>query len=161
VALRVQLLLPLLLLVAAACGGEQGTGKAAQAPQPQPQASAPAMPRSSAPADARLYFAELTDGAIVSNPIQVVFGLDGMTVVPAGTDAPASGHHHLIIDAPLPALDRPIPADANHVHFGTGSTSTTLELAAREHTLQLLLGDHLHIPHEPPVVSEKIRITVE
>ncbi|MGB5245530.1 MAG: DUF4399 domain-containing protein [Woeseia sp.] len=156
----VRLVLPFLLL-AGACSQQPDQ---ASVTDPAPSKAAPivqTMPRTAAPADARLYFVGLADGAVVSSPLQVSFGLDGMTVVPAGTDAPASGHHHLIIDAPLPAFDRPIPADANHVHFGTGATSTTIELTPGQHSLQLLLGDYLHIPHQPPVVSEKIQITVE
>lgn len=155
-----RLLFPFLLLINA-CGDDKGAKTPAKASQPPSQKSAPEMPRSAAPATARLYFVAPSDGAVLSNPVEVVFGLDGMTVVPAGTDAAASGHHHLIIDAPLPAFDRPIPADANHVHYGTGSTATTLELPPGEHTLQLVLGDYLHIPHQPPVMSDVIRITVE
>jgi hypothetical protein len=72
-----------------------------------------------------------------------------------------SGHHHVLIDAELPAMDMPIPADANHVHFGDGSSTTELTLEPGEHTLQLLFADHLHIPHDPPVYSDRITITVE
>ncbi len=91
----------------------------------------------------------------------MVFGLKGMGVAPAGTDKENTGHHHLIIDAPLPPLDEPIPADDHHVHFGGGQTETTIELAPGTHTLQLLLADQNHVPHEPPVVSDRITITVE
>jgi hypothetical protein len=84
-----------------------------------------------------------------------------MGVAPAGVAHPSTGHHHLLIDVPLgdPAL--PIPADEQHRHFGAGQTETTVELAAGEHTLQLVVGDHLHIPLDPPVVSERITITVK
>ena len=84
-----------------------------------------------------------------------------MTVVPAGDDTPHSGHHHLLIDTGLPEMGLPIPADANHVHFGDGRTETEIELEPGQHTLQMLLGDHLHIPHDPPLVSEQITINVE
>ena len=110
---------------------------------------------------ARLFFITPADGATVSNPISVQFGLEGMAVAKAGDKQPASGHHHLLIDTGLPNLDLPIPADSNHVHFGDASTSTEITLEPGEHTLQLLLGDYLHRPHEPPVVSESITITVE
>lgn len=152
--------LPLLLLVAA-CGDKPDQEITRESPRSEPQATNQAMPRSAAPADARLYFVEPTDGAVVSSPFTVVFGLDGMNVVPAGTNAPASGHHHVIVDAELPPLDRPIPADSRHIHFGDGRTETTLELPPGQHTLQLLLGDYLHIPHDPPVTSGQITITVE
>lgn len=115
-----------------------------------------------APEGAAVYFISPADGAVVSNPVTVRFGLRGMGVAPAGVERDATGHHHLLIDLPtLPALDQPIPTDEQHRHFGAGQTETTLELAPGQHTLQLLLGDQLHVPHVPPVVSEKITITVE
>jgi Domain of unknown function (DUF4399) len=107
-----------------------------------------------------LYIIAPADNATVTSPVTVRFGLKGMGVAPAGIQLPDTGHHHLLIDADLPPLDKPIPADANHVHFGKGQTETTLTLAPGKHTLQLILGDHLHIPHQPAVVSQKITITV-
>ncbi len=89
------------------------------------------------------------------------FGLDGMDLVPAGTDRPNSGHHHIVIDHELPDMSLPVPKDAQRVHFGDGRSKTELELAPGPHTLQLLLADHLHIPHDPPLYSEQISITVE
>lgn len=115
-----------------------------------------------APEDARAYIITPMDGETVSSPVTVRFGLRGMGVAPAGVVQNNTGHHHLLIDVEeLPDLERPIPADDQHRHFGGGQTQTTIELEPGEHTLQLLLGDHLHIPHEPPVMSEKIRIRVE
>ena len=110
---------------------------------------------------AALYFIEPQDGATVSNPVVVKFGLSGMGVAPAGVEKEKTGHHHLIIDADLPAMDEAVPNDENHRHFGGGQTETTVELAPGTHTLQLLLGDWSHIPHNPPVMSEQITITVE
>jgi len=72
-----------------------------------------------------------------------------------------TGHHHLIVDAPLPDLATTIPTDDQHRHFGSGQTQTDITLSPGTHTLQLVLGDYLHVPHTPPVVSEKITITVE
>ena len=149
----------------AACGQrEEGasTGSAEPAPVQSAQSSAPpSMPRQPAPANARLYFVTPADGDTVSSPVRVEFAVDGMEVVPAGTEAANSGHHHIIVDVDLPPMNLPIPADANHVHFGDGSSSAELTLEPGEHTLQLLFADHLHIPHDPPVVSERITITVE
>ena len=118
------------------------------------------LPRSESPDGARVFFITPADGDTVESPVFIEFGIEGMTVVPAGTAQEHSGHHHLIINAELPRPDMPIPANDNYVHFGDGSTSTSIELPPGEHSLQLLLGDHLHIPHNPPVSSEKITITV-
>ncbi len=115
---------------------------------------------SSAPKNAKVYFITPADGDVVSNPITIRFGLRGMGVAPAGVEKPGTGHHHLLVDTPLPAAGEPIPKDARHLHFGGGQTETTLSLVPGVHTLQLVLGDHNHIPHVPPVVSEKITITV-
>lgn len=127
------------------------------------------MPVQPSPDNAELYFIMPTDGETVSGPVTVKFGLHGMGVAPAGafqdpstlTQFPHTGHHHIIIDGELPPMNMPIPANETYVHFGTGATETTLNLAPGEHTLQLILGDALHMPHNPPVVSEKITITVE
>lgn len=120
-----------------------------------------ALARTPAPENAEIYFINPTDGATVSNPVQVRFGLRNMGIAPAGIDKGDTGHHHLLIDTDLPPMDQPIPSDGHHRHFGGGQTETTLELKPGTHTLQLLLGDHNHIPHEPPVVSEEITIMVE
>ena len=159
--LRILALLPL-LTVNGACSGDNAQEQDVQnAARAGTDTAAAALPRSTAPQGVRLYFKEPTDGAVVTSPVHIEFGLDGMDVVPAGTQAPMGGHHHVSIDSELPPFDLPIPADAHHVHFGDGSTATDTELAPGKHTLQLLLGDHLHIPHQPPVYSETITITVE
>lgn len=118
------------------------------------------VPRTASPAGARLYFVSPSDGATVSSPVTVRFGLSGMGVAPSGVKRENTGHHHLLVDTVLPALDAPVPADPKHVHFGGGQTETELSLAPGKHTLQLLMGDENHVPHDPPVVSEKITITV-
>lgn len=114
-----------------------------------------------APAGAKVYFVEPTDGATVTSPVKVKFGLSGMGVAPAGVEHDKTGHHHLLINTGLPDLEYPIPADDNYVHFGGGQTETTVELPKGTHTLQLLMGDWSHIPHDPPVKSEVITITVK
>jgi len=126
------------------------------------------LDRQPAPENAQLYFVAPAHGEVVTSPVTVKFGLQNMGVAPAlsfqdagsMTQFPHTGHHHIVIDAPLPPLDQPVPANANYVHFGTGATQATLDLAPGEHTLQLILGDSLHIPHDPAVVSEQITITV-
>lgn len=130
-------------------------------PPPAPAPAAPPSPaRSAAPAGAAAYIISPADGATVTNPVHIVFGLRGMGVVPAGIERDGAGHHHLLVDTDPPPFDAPIPSDAQHVHFGAGQTETELELAPGTHTLRLLLGDHLHIPHDPPVMSEPITIEV-
>ena len=116
-----------------------------------------------APEGAKVYFINLKDGDTVKSPVTVQFGLAGMGVAPAGTEKENTGHHHILIDATLEgdALNEPVPADDNHKHFGGGQTETVIELSPGEHTLQLVLGDWTHIPHNPPVMSERITITVE
>ena len=119
------------------------------------------LPRSDAPAGANAYIVSPADGERVSSPVRVIFGLQGMGVAPAGVQAPNTGHHHLLIDADsMPPQSTPLPANEQVRHFGAGQTETVLELAPGRHTLQLVLGDHLHIPHQPPVQSQPITITV-
>jgi len=146
-----------------------------QSPPPAPAATAPAAApaaapspppaafvRKPAPAGAMAYIIEPADAATVTNPVRVVFGLKGIGVAPAGTDRADAGHHHLLIDSGLPTdLGVPIPNDDTHKHFGGGQTETTLTLAPGKHTLQLLLGDHLHVPFDPPIASSVVTIEVQ
>jgi hypothetical protein len=112
-------------------------------------------------ASAEVYIISPKDGEEVSSPVEVIFGLQGMGIAPAGINFPNTGHHHLLIDLDqLPDLKSGIPADAQHLHFGKGQTQALIELDPGEHSLQLLLGDWMHVPHETPVVSEKIKILV-
>ncbi len=101
------------------------------------------------------------DGEYLDSPVTVVFGLSGMGIAPAGVDRAETGHHHLIIDAHLPPMRQVIPLSEKYRHFGGGQTETVIELPSGKHTLQLILGDMLHIPHDPPVISQKITITVK
>ena len=120
-----------------------------------------AVEKSSAPGRAMLYIISPQDGDTVSSPVKVIFGLNGMGIAPAGIKMKNTGHHHLLIDlAQLPDLNIPIPSDEHHKHFGKGQTEALIELDKGEHTLQLILGDHMHVPHEPPIISKKIRIKV-
>jgi hypothetical protein len=114
-----------------------------------------------APADVHLYIGWPNDGEVIrASSFRVWFGMRNMGVAPAGVAKPNTGHHHLLIDTDLPPLDEEIPADRNHVHFGNGQTETRISLPPGKHTLQLLMGDHDHIPHNPPVISRKITVTV-
>ncbi|MBZ0218289.1 MAG: DUF4399 domain-containing protein [Fimbriimonadaceae bacterium] len=122
-----------------------------------------------APEGAKPYIVNLEDGMTTTSPVKVIFGLSGMGVAPAGTDQANTGHHHVLVDRPplgqgedgADEFDANIPADEHHIHFGKGQTETMLDLAPGSHTLQLVLGDKDHIPHNPPVVSDVITITVK
>ena len=110
----------------------------------------------------KLYFIEPKDGATLNGPVKIVFGLSGMGVAPAGIDFPNTGHHHLLVDLEnLPDLSKPIPANKNHIHFGKGQTEAILELPKGKRTLQLLMGNYLHIPHKEPLISDKITIFIK
>jgi hypothetical protein len=113
------------------------------------------------PSNASVYFISPVDEESISGKVKVRFGLENFGVAPAGIQIENTGHHHLIIDADLPSLDLPIPADDNYVHFGKGQTEVELELSKGTHTLQLLLGDFRHIPHDPPIYSERIEVYVD
>jgi len=121
------------------------------------------------PAGAKVYIVNLKNGGTYGPKVKVVFGLSGMGICPAGITAsgqpiPDTGHHHLLVDVDkLPSFDQPFPADqpTKIMHFGKGQTETTLELAPGKHTLQLLFADYAHFAHNPPVMSEKITITVK
>ena len=127
----------------------------------EPAAKIATLERTPSPDGARVFFITPADGDTVSNPVRIEFGIEGMSVTKAGDDQPNSGHHHLVIDADLPDLALPVPSDANYVHFGDGRTLTEITLEPGQHSLRMLLGDHLHIPHDPPVFSGSITITVE
>lgn len=114
-----------------------------------------------APADAQVYFLWPKNGTTIKGgKFWARFGLRNMGVAPAGTEKANTGHHHLIIDTDLPDFDLEIPADRNHVHYGKGYSEGRVELPPGRHTLQLLFADHDHIPHNPPLYSEKITIIV-
>jgi hypothetical protein len=121
---------------------------------------AQAAPRTPSLPGASVYFQSPTDGSHVSQRFTVRIGLKEMGVAPAGVVKASTGHHHLLVDTDMVTFDRPIPSDYNHVHLGNGQTEVVLTLPPGRHTLQLLLGDHAHMVHEPPVMSEKITIYV-
>lgn len=152
-------------LLTAALLSACGEGKDAEAPATAAPAATeapkPTMPAATpAPEGAKVFFVEPADGATVSSPVTVVFGIEGMDVAPAGDQTPNTGHHHLLIDEPEVDLGAPLPATEQVVHFGKGQTETTVELPPGDHVLQMVLGDWKHQPHAPPVMSETITVTV-
>jgi len=116
-----------------------------------------------APPNAAVYIISPKDGDTVASPFKVQFGLSGMGIAPAGVEKANTGHHHLIIDATLAAeeLKAPIVVDSKHVHFGGGQTEAMVTLAPGQHTLQLVLGDWMHTPFNPPLVSPVVTVTVK
>ena len=145
-----------------------GTARAvAQAPPPADghehasSAAIPDPPRVAAPRDAYVYIGWPQDGQVISQArFKVWFGTRNFGVAPAGVTTANTGHHHLLVDTPMPPPDKPIPNDRNHLHFGLGQTETMLELPPGTHTLQLVMGDANHVPHDPPVVSRRITVQV-
>lgn len=115
-------------------------------------------PRTPAPANASVFFVGLDDGATIPTHSHIKFGASGIAIAPAGQETPNSGHFHLLIDTNLPDLDREIPSDPNHIHYGRGQSEADLTLTPGPHTLQILLGDYAHVPHDPPVMSKQIRV---
>ena len=129
------------------------------------EAAAPAATRATrtpAPADAYVYIGWPNDGEVLrTRRFKVWFGTRNFGVAPAGVTKANTGHHHLLIDTALPPLDEPIPNDKSHPHFGAGQTETYIELPPGTHTLQLIMGDADHVPHDPPLISKKITVRVQ
>lgn len=111
-------------------------------------------------AEKNVYFINLQDGDKLESPLFIQFGLSGIGIAPAGTNRQDTGHHHLLINIDDIDLSRPIPSSQNHIHFGGGQTETVIDLPTGVYTLQLLLGNMSHIPHNPPIISKKIKIEV-
>ncbi len=114
-----------------------------------------------APEGASVYIISPRANKPVKSPVLVRFGLKGMGVAPAGVNIPNTGHHHLIIDGAKVDMTLPLPMSDQVRHFGGGQTEAEIELTPGEHTLQLVVGDFLHIPHNPPIASKVVKITVE
>lgn len=164
--MRFSLLVGVGLLLGACRPGAEDQPAPAE-PEPSVAAEAPAvavppsLARRPSPAGARVYIIAPRDGETVSSPVRVVFGLSGAGVAPAGIEKADTGHHHLLIDTSVPPLDLPIPADSQHVHFGGGQTEASVPLTPGKHTLQLLLADERHVPHDPPLLSDVVTIEVQ
>jgi hypothetical protein len=157
--MRLALVATLMVLSLAACGDSStpshGDAHKEGAPATDAGDRSPSLPA------AKVWISEPKDGATVKNPITVKFGVEGMNLVPAGTDEPDSGHHHLLIVTKIEDYDAPIPADSQHIHYGKAQTEGTIELSPGKHTLQDVFADKNHNAHEPPVQSDVITITVE
>jgi len=152
------LLASALTLLLNACGSDQ---------QPSNPSAADTSLASEKPAGspsapgATVFIISPINGATVKSPLEIKFGISGMEIAAAGTFNDNTGHHHLLIDTKLADSALPVPGDDNHLHFGKGQTETTVTLDPGEHTLQLVVGDGNHIPHNPPIASEIITVIVE
>ena len=135
-------------------------GAETQSVQPEPQKPGPPA-QHSLPPNAKVYIIWPSNGMVIHGGFWLRMGLSNAGVAPAGVDKPGTGHHHVIVDADLPPLDEEIPNDKNHLHFGLGQTEARLELPPGPHTLQLLFADAGHVPHNPPLYSQKITIYVQ
>ena len=111
-------------------------------------------------ANPKVYFINLEDGDRLESPFLIQFGLSGMGIAPAGTDRSNTGHHHLLINVDDIDLSKPIPSSSNHIHFGGGQTESLVDLMPGDYSMQLVLGDMTHTPHNPPIISQRINITV-
>ncbi len=121
-----------------------------------------AAQRTPSPKDAEVYIIWPHEGTVIrAGKLWVRMGLRNAGVAPKGACVPNTGHHHLLIDTELPPFDEVIPSDRQHIHFGGGETEARVEdLPPGKHTLQLLMGDCHHVPHDPPLYSKKITIIV-
>lgn len=110
-------------------------------------------------ADQSVYFVSPEDGAELSSPVVVEFGVEGMEVEPAGALSKNKGHHHIIINGSFVPKSEVVPADDTHIHYGAGQLSDTLELEPGEYTLTMQFADGLHNSYGEQM-SATISITV-
>lgn len=129
--------------------------------QAQQQAEAKLSLPQAAPAGAKASIVSPLDGATVTSPVHVQFGLTGMGVAPAGVNQANTGHFHLLIDSPQIDMTKPIPGNSQVIHYGGGQIEANVKLSPGTHTLQLLMGDWKHLPQQPAILSDKITITVK
>ena len=151
---------PLAVPATSAAAADGAADRKAEQKSPAAEQAQPAVPRTPGRKEAWLYIGWPNNGQVVGTRFKVWFGLRNFGVAPAGVRKDGTGHHHLLIDTDLKSLDEPIPSDKQHLHFGKGQTETILELPPGRHTLQLVLADADHVPHDPPIMSKKITITV-
>jgi hypothetical protein len=103
---------------------------------------------------------EPSDGATVSSPFKVRFGVTGMEVRPAGDASANTGHHHLLINADSVKAGEVVPADATHLHFGKGQTEAEVKLPPGSYKLTMQFANGAHQSYGPEL-SKSIHVTVE
>ena len=151
---------PLIVMAGPAAAAEASPDQKAEPKAAAAEKAPPTAQRTPGRKEAWLYIGWPNNGEVVGTRFKVWFGLRNFGVAPAGVRKDGTGHHHLLIDTDLKNPDEPIPSDKQHLHFGKGQTETILELPPGRHTLQLVLADADHVPHDPPIMSKKITITV-
>lgn len=117
--------------------------------------------RTPSPPGAKVFFIEPKDGAEVTSPVTVRFGVEGINLVLASSEVKLGSYHHILIDTKLDDVNAAIQINANQLRLGLEQTETSMELTPGKHTLQLVLGDYNSIPHDPVVQSDMITITVK
>lgn len=95
-------------------------------------------------AETAVFFANLTEGAEVKNPITIEMGVKGMKLEPKGPINENAGHHHLVIDGTFVPQGQIIPTSETSIHYGGGESSGTINLSPGVHTLTLQFGDGAH-----------------
>lgn len=123
-------------------------------------AGTPAADLPEASSEEAVFFVTPQDGAVVSSPVAIEMGARGVVVEPAGEIRERAGHMHLLIDTDFVPSGEFIVADAQHLHFGRGELTTTLELAPGEHTLRLQFADGAHMAFDSDQLQDEITITV-
>jgi uncharacterized protein DUF4399 len=157
----IRLAAPLVILLAAACSQKSPDSASPAGASAAPPPAAAGVTRQQKPFGAKVFFAGIQNGDTVTSPFKVGFAVNGLKVAPAGTTDPGTGHFHLIIDSDLPPQDAPLPASDTVKHYGKGQTEDTITLPPGPHTLQIEFADGTHLPFDPPVVSDKITVTVK
>ena len=150
-----------MLAMLVACGGAAPEVAPDPAPPPAPvEAPAPAAePEADAPTG-RVFFESPTDGAVVTSPVKLVFGADGVEVEASGIVNAGKGHHHIIVNEGAIAAGEIVPKDGTHIHYGGGQTEAELELAPGAYTLTMQFADGAHASYGPDMATS-ISITVD
>jgi hypothetical protein len=126
------------LLFVVACG-------TAETPPAEPETAPTAAPAAGSP---RVFFVQPQDGAMVTSPVRLEFGIENYELAPVPADASAAragmGHHHLGVDTDCLPPGTEIPMASPWIHFGKANTTIDMMLEPGPHRLTLQLGDDLH-----------------
>ncbi len=120
----------------------------------------PANQQPTAPADAKVFFANLSDGDTLESPFLVEFGVEGMEVEPAGEVHEGKGHHHIIINNQYIEFGGTVPSDSVNIHYGGGQTSDSLDLNPGKYTLTMQFADGWHRSYGKQL-SKTIKVMVK